>query len=109
MTELLELGRLLVNLVSVAFAVGSFIYVRIATSKKAAEERVEELEQRLAATEAIVAGLPTRESLHETTLAITKTSGELAVVSERLHGLEKLIDRIDEIVKRLDDYLLHHK
>lgn len=107
MSEVFEWARLIVTILSFIFSSGAIIYARIATAKKAAEERVEEIEKRVAKVEAAVEAMPDREAVHQLALSITETSGRLEVISTRMQGLEKLFDRAERIVNRLEEYLLN--
>ena len=74
--------------------------------RQAADARILE---RLALLEAKAAGSPGSVAMHELALSIERVAGELKAYVARLEGLKEIVNRLDRITERQEDYLLQSK
>lgn len=72
-------------------------------------KRIYDLEKRLSKAETCLDKVPSEDALHELALSIRAFGGDLKVVVEKIDGLGRIVDRVDRVVSRHEDYLLNGK
>lgn len=69
----------------------------------------EALEKRLIHAEGELDGKPTATALHELALAISSFGGDLKALVARTNGLEDLVERLETVANRQEQYLLNNR
>lgn len=77
-------------------------------SKKDCEGCREKLEARVSKNEQALHGLPDNEALHDLALSVTELAGDLRTMGERISGVAKSMERVEKVMARHEDYLLHN-
>lgn len=67
-----------------------------------------ELERRISRNEEALGNLPDNNALHEIALAVERLRGDLSAMGKELGGLRDVVDKVDRIVERQENYLLNN-
>ena len=81
---------------------GVLVSVLLAQRKK-----ITELEQRLTRAEVCLASVPSEKVMHELDLSIRDFGGNLHVAVEKIEGLRGIVERVERVVSRHEDFLLN--
>ena len=73
----------------------------------ASKDDVKELENRVARAEARLEDTPTVRAIHELAIALERFGGDLKATTARLDGVGEVIERLDRVVSRQEDFLLN--
>lgn len=64
------------------------------------------LEHRIGSVETKQAALPSKDDMHELELTMSKLSGDIATMNEKLSGHVQIMTRLEATVSRHEDHLL---
>jgi hypothetical protein len=64
------------------------------------------LDNRLTKAEAYLENVPGDKSLHELALSLRSFGGDLHVAVEKIEGMGRIVDRLERVVTRHEDFLL---
>jgi len=70
-------------------------------------KQVASLDSRITKAEACLENAPTEKTLHELALTIRSFGGDLHVAVEKIEGMGRIVDRLEKVVTRHEDFLLH--
>jgi uncharacterized coiled-coil protein SlyX len=76
--------------------------------KKDCADCREKLEARVSKNEQALHGLPNNEALHELAISVTELAGDLRTMGERISGVDRSLERVENVIGRHEDYLLHN-
>lgn len=65
------------------------------------------LRTRLSVAEGEIAKVPTAGALHELNLSVERMSGNVKALGERLSGVDRVVERMDRMLSRQENYLLN--
>lgn len=77
-------------------------------SKGTCESCRKEIETRVIKNEQVLTGLPDNEALHDLAISVTALTGDLRTMGERISGVQKSMERVENVMARHEDYLLHN-
>ncbi len=66
------------------------------------------LRERLSTAEARLKDAPSTKSLHELSLSVERMSGNLKALGERMGGMDRVVERMDRILSRQEEFLLNN-
>lgn len=95
----MELMKGLLDLAAVFISVGTFIWMRFTSPGRAALDKVDKQEERIARLEGEVAHMPDKDSAHRMEMAIARLEGRLETMDERLKPVASM-------AARMQDYLM---
>lgn len=93
--------QIVVSIVALGAAIYSWRARNMAADK--------DLAQKIAVLETRINSGATRESLSKLSLAVTEIEGDTKVVGARLDGIEQVMNRIEKVVNRQEDFLLNRR
>jgi len=64
-------------------------------------------DKRLTTAEACLRNVPSEKTLHELALTIQNFGGDLHVAVEKIEGMGRIVDRLERVVTRHEDFLLN--
>ena len=73
------------------------------------ETQVDQADRRLVAIETELQARPAQKDLHALQVAVTEIGGELKAVRAAIEGHVKLVERLDTILERQENFLMTHK
>lgn len=79
---------------------------RTAEIKAGMAEDLGKLRERLSTAEARLNDVPSGGALHDLAISIERLRGDVKAVVERLTGVDRVVERMDKILSRQEDYLL---
>lgn len=65
------------------------------------------LRERLSKAEARLDDTPNSKSVHELALSVERMSGNLKALGERMGGMDRIVDRVEKVLNRHEDFLLN--
>lgn len=71
-------------------------------------KQLAKLDARLTQAEACLQTVPSEKVLHELDLTIREVGGDLHVAVEKISGLAAIVDRVELMVSRHEDFLLNN-
>lgn len=80
---------------------------RLFQELKARDESLQQLTLRLIKAEAELEDKPTAKALHELALAISHFGGDLKALVARTDGLEGIVNRLEKVADRQEEFLLN--
>jgi hypothetical protein len=69
-------------------------------------KQASDLDKRLTTAEACLKNVPSEKTLHELALNIRSFGGDLHVAVEKIEGVGRIVDRLERVVTRHEDFLL---
>lgn len=66
-----------------------------------------QLERRITKAEACLENVPSEKVLHELALTLRAFGGDLKVAGEKIEGLGRIVERVERVVARHEDFLLN--
>ncbi|SMF82977.1 Protein of unknown function [Tistlia consotensis] len=100
-----SVGQWAAVLVGVAISIAS--YLRAGAREDA--KTVTDLTTRVQAVEFQLRGVPTTEAVHHLAIAIEALGGDVKALTQRVTGLDDIVERVDRVVTRQEDYLRGNK
>lgn len=79
---------------------------RTAELKAGTAEEFGKLRERLSTAEARLNDVPSGGALHDLAISVERLRGDVKTVGERLTGVDRVVERMDKILSRQEDYLL---
>lgn len=70
-------------------------------------ERTQKLEANILRHEEKLAELPDKSAMHDLSLAMTTIQGDLKAMNEKIGGLKTVVEKLDRVLDRQEEYLLH--
>jgi len=70
-------------------------------------KQLNSLDRRITTAESCLEQVPSEKVLHELSLTIRDFGGDLQVAVEKIEGLRNIVDRVERVVARHEEYLLH--
>ena len=112
-----EAARVVLDVIFFAITGGFWIYVIFSARRKATRDQIqalsekmttrcEKVEARVTKMEAGVKTLPTTDAVHGLAMAITRLNGDVGKLAERLKGLRGIVERLETITERQEEFLL---
>lgn len=78
------------------------------TCRSALEKEDAKQAHRITRTEDILAAMPDAQALHDLALLIERLSGDVRTLGERVGGYGQIMERVEKVVARHENYLLHN-
>lgn len=88
------------------FSAAAMVIAYMRTRNRESEARMDGHEARLQRLESHAEGAPTKDDLHELTVAVTQLAGEIAVLRQKVDGQGAIMTRIEATVGRHDAHLM---
>ncbi|MEM9063806.1 MAG: DUF2730 family protein [Pseudomonadota bacterium] len=88
------------------FSVTAMVIAYMRTRNREVEARMDGYEVRLQRLESHAEGAPTKDDVHDLTVAVTKLTGEISVLREKVDGQGAIMTRIEATVGRHDEHLM---
>ncbi len=108
----IDAWRLGADFAAIALALASMAYAHWRTQARATQKDIEDLERdvrdldgRLTRAQARLDETPTSKALHEVALSISDFGGDLRAISERLKGLGAIVERLEKVTNRQEDWI----
>ena len=98
--------RLVVDIAAFLFAIGALVYAHFRTKSQATQAELVVLRDRIAKVEGRLEQTPTVQAIHELAVSLEHLSGNLKATVARIEGLDEIIDRMDRVLNRHEEFLL---
>tara|TARA_R110000787_G_scaffold26344_28_gene73766 strand:+ start:1852 stop:2202 length:351 start_codon:yes stop_codon:yes gene_type:complete len=106
-------AKFFLDLVALAAAAGAWLYARSVKKAQAGKgeiaaltKEVMTLDKRLDRAEARLEDSPTSKAIHELALSVTEFSGDLKAITARMDGMGHIVDRLEAVAARQEDYIM---
>lgn len=70
-------------------------------------KQMADLDKRVTTAEACLRNVPSEKTLHELALTIRSFGGDLHVAVEKIEGMGRIVDRLERVVTRHEEFLLN--
>lgn len=108
----IDAWRLVLDAAAVGLALCSIAYAHWRTQARATQKDIEGLEyevralrERMIRAEGRLDETPTSKALHDLALSIEHFGGDLRAVVQRLDGMGAIIDRLENVTNRQEDWI----
>lgn len=100
-----EFLRLGLDFLALTLSLGAVVYAYVRTRHAAQQQELRALGDRLTKAEARLDETPTSKALHEVALSIEHFGGDLKGYAARLDGLGAIVERLETVTNRQEDWI----